>query len=327
MKKQNIFAIAAILLAIATLLLTNWNVQLSKQNETILVENQQLSGQVEELDNLKESLQKEVDNLVVSYEKVTDEKQVLEELLQQKETNLAKTTANFQQFKAASTETTNSLKENIQRLFQTKISLETTIQETTEANDVLLSESGIDRATFEAIMNGTGNKEAAFEELVTAYKVAQDKATEAEMVARINKIKANLKPKEIYLTAFSATAFRVELENRVGKPTTKGKRVKRVKVSFDINKLPAKYLGKQDLYMVIKDDQNGLLSNEVKPTEIQVGTNGERIKISQSRKVELDESQRLRFNYEVMEKLKEGYYSIYVYAKAGLLGKTSFRVI
>ncbi len=327
MKKLNMFAIVAILLAIVSLFLTNWGMQLSKQNQTILVENQQLFGQIKELDDLKENLQKEVDNLVVSYEKVTEEKQVLEELLQQTATNLAKTTANFQQFKIASSETVSSLKENIQRLFQTKTALEVTIKETKEANDVLLSESGLDRATFEAIMNGTGDKEAAFQELVAAYKLAQEKAMEEEMVARLNKMKANLKPREIYLTAFSATAFRVELENRAGKPITKGKRVKQVKVSFDVNKLPAKYFGAQELYLVIKDARNELLSNEEQPTEIVVGDTKEKVKISQSRKVDLEVSQRLRFNYEVMEKLKEGYYSVYVYAKAGLLGKTSFRVI
>jgi len=50
--------------------LFNWGLQLSKKNETIIAKNQKLSGRVEELDKLKESLQTEIDSLVVSYEKV-----------------------------------------------------------------------------------------------------------------------------------------------------------------------------------------------------------------------------------------------------------------
>jgi len=61
---------AKYLLAIGILFSINWGLQLSKKNETIIAKNQKLSGRVEELDKLKESLQTEIDSLVVSYEKV-----------------------------------------------------------------------------------------------------------------------------------------------------------------------------------------------------------------------------------------------------------------
>lgn len=326
MSKLNTFILTTIVFALSTLFLTNWGFQLSAEKKDILTENQQLSGQVKELDELKENLTKEVNELVTSYEKVTEEKRVLKELLNDKTAQLVKEAQNFQALKTDYNNTTLSLKETIQQLFQTKTDLETNIKETATVNDILLEEAGIDRATFEGIMNNSTDKTLAFQALLAEYKVAQERAKELEIKNRVQKISANLKPKEIYLQEFRATAFRVELEMRNGKATSKAKRVKNIKVSFDLKEIPKKYRSEQDLYLVVKNEKNELLTNEVEPTAINVGNNRASIKISQSRHLELEDSQRLRFNFEVLHKLKEGYYSVYIYAKDGLLGKTSFRV-
>ncbi len=326
MSKLNTFILTTIVFALSTLFLTNWGFQLSAEKKDILTENQQLSGQVKELDELKENLTKEVNELVTSYEKVTEEKKVLQELLNDKTAQLVKEEQNFQALKTDYNNTTLSLKETIQQLFQTKTDLEINIKETATVNDILLEEAGIDRATFEGIMNNSADKTLAFQALLAEYKVAQERAKELEIKNRVQKIRANLKPKEIYLQEFRATAFRVELEMRNGKATSKAKRVKNIKVSFDLKEIPKKYQNEQDLYLVVKNEKNELLTNEVEPTAINIGNNSASIKISQSRHLELEDSQRLRFNFEVLSKLKEGYYSVYIYAKDGLLGKTSFRV-
>lgn len=326
MSKLNTFILTTIVFALSTLFLTNWGFQLSAEKKEVLIENQKLAGQVNQLDELKESLTEEVNELAVSYEKVTEEKRVLQELLEDKTTELTKTKQDFQALQTSSNSTVLPLKETIRQLFQTKTALETNIKETTIVNDVLLEEAGIDRATFEGIMNDSANKTLAFQALLTEYEVAQKRVKELEIKNSLQKNRANLKPKEIYLQEFRATAFRVELETWNGKATSKARRVKNIKVSFDLKEIPEKYHGEQDVYLVVKDEKNQLLTNEAKPTVIKVNNNTEVHKISQSRHLELADSQRLRFNFEVLDKLKAGYYSVYIYAKNGLLGKTSFRV-
>lgn len=327
MNKLSLFKIASILLLGTTLFLGNWGFQMSENNKVITEENQTLSKEVEELNDLKETLKAEVDSLMVSYEKVTEEKTVLQELLGNTKTKLAKTTSAFQQFKETTGNTILTLKEQIQQLFRTRVSLEETIKETNIANNVLLEDAGIDRSTFEGIMSGSEDKEVAFKQLLAEYKVAQKRKNELEIANRVSQIKANLKPKEIYLEALRATAFRVELEMKNGKATSKAKRVKMIKLSFELNDVPEKYLGTQELFLVIKDEQRKLLTKKDATVTINTSGNAEIIKTTSSRTLELDNNQRVRFNYDVDEKLDPGFYSITIYAKDGLLGKTSFKVI
>lgn len=326
MKKLNILAVIAILLGISTFYLYDKKSVLTKEKQTIYAKNQILTGQIAELEELRASLKAEIDSLSHSFGKVVEEKKVIEKLLQKSKVKLAKTKIDFQDFKAASNTKILSLKESIQQLFRSKASLEVTIQETTQTNDLLLKEAGIDRATFDNIMSSSDDREVAFQQLTKEYRAVQQRARDLARAKDRKKVKVNLQPKAAYVKPMLATSFRVELEGRNGKVTARGKKVKNIKVSFELNEVDKANLGKQELYLVIKDETQKLITSNNQA--IKVNLEGKEVTIitTLSRHVDLEENQRVRFVYDVDEKLAKGYYSVYIYTKNSLLGETSFRV-
>ena len=50
------------------------------------------------------------------------------------------------------------------------------------------------------------------------------------------------------------------------------------------------------------------------------------IRVIKTKKVVIEKEQRVNFRFDVPRRLEEGYHKVEVYAKSGLLGKTSFRV-
>ena len=53
---------------------------------------------------------------------------------------------------------------------------------------------------------------------------------------------------------FKASAFRVEVEKKRDKLTTRAKRVRELNISFDLADVPEVYRGQQKLYLAITDD-------------------------------------------------------------------------
>lgn len=328
MRKLNIVSALAVGLAIGVLLLTNWGFKLTEEKKQIHQKNQALSEQVSALDDLKNELNQEVDTLMNAYDQASKENDLLKKLLKQSETKLASAKAGFQQFKKESTTAIQSLKASIQRLVQTKSSLESTIQKTTKANDMLLSQAGIDRTTFKEIMSSSDDPEVAFVQLENAFKIVQEKKAAAARKRAVKKVKvkANQKPKEVDRKVLRATAFRSETEMKNGKLTAKAKRVKKIVVSFDLEEVPTNQLGEQELYLVIKDAKNKLLKKDGETVKVKLKGLLQEIRVVKTRKVTLENQQRVHFRFDVPERLAEGYHKVEVYSKNGLLGKTSFRV-
>ncbi len=328
MRKLNLLSILAIGLLIAVFLLTNWGFKLTEEKNQVYEENQVLAQQISALDALKNDLKEEVDTLMNTYNKATQEKEVLERLLRKTKRKLAHTNNNFQQFRMESATAIQSLKESIQRLIKAKSTLETTIQTTEKANDALLDQAGIDRAVFKQIMYGSEDQTVAFKALQREFAVVQEKREEAARAKAFSaiKVKSNQRPKSIDRKVLRATAFRTETEMKSGKITAKAKRVKRIVVSFDFQDVPTDQLGEQALYLVIKDNKNKLLDKDAPTVKVRIRGLLQEIRVIKTKKILLENQKRVFFKFDVPERLEAGYHKVEVYAASGLLGKTSFRV-
>ncbi len=328
MRKLNAVSVLAVALAFGVLFLTNQGFKLTEEKEQILQKNQTLVSQISELDELKIELNREIDTLMNEYTQATEENDLLKKLLKNSKQKLAATTSNFQQFKLASTSAIQSLKESIQRLVKTKTSLETNIQKTNEANDVLLDQAGIDRTVFKQIMSSSDDPTVTFQQLENEFKVVKERREEAARAraARRVKVKSNQKPKEVDRKVLKATAFRTETEMKNGKLTAKAKRVKKVIVSFDLHDVPASDMREQAIYLVMKGANGKLLNKDAETVKVMIEGRKQEIRVVSTKKVILDKKQRVFFRFEVPDRLEEGYHKVEIYTAAGLLGKTSFRV-
>jgi len=328
MRKLNILSVLAIGLLIAVFLLTNWGFKLTEEKNHFYQENQALVQEVAALDEFKNDLKKEVDTLMNSYSQATKENELLKKLLRRSKRKLASTTNEFQTFKMEATTAVQSLKESIHRLVKAKSALETTIQVTEKANNTLLDQAGIDRMVFKKIMDGSTDQTIAFKNLQREFAMVQEKREEAAKarVARAMKVKSNQRPKSIDRKVLRATAFRTETEMKSGKITAKAKRVKRIVVSFDLQDVPEAQQGEQALYLVIKDNKKKLLDKDAPTVKVRIKGLLQEIRVVKTKKIALEKNQRTFFRFDVPERLTEGYHKVEVYAKSGLLGKTSFRV-
>lgn len=127
---------------------------------------------------------------------------------------------------------------------------------------------------------------------------------------------------------FRATSFRVELEKRGDRLTTRARRAREIFVSFDLADVPQSFQGQQKLYMVITDEKGNPIAttNPIKST-VYAPTGPVDIIAQQSKDVALENTQRLSFNYKFDERLKSGNYVVAIYCDKGLLGASSFRLV
>ncbi len=328
MRKLDILFVLTLGLGIAVFLLLNWGFTLTEEKHQVYQENQVLAQQISALDELKNDLKEEVDTLMSMYGQVSKEKECLERLLRKSKRKLTSTNNEFQQFRMESATAIQSLKESIHRLVKAKSTLETTIQATEKANNTLLDQAGIDRAVFKKIMYASEDQAVAFKALQREFAMVKEKREEAarERVVKAIKVKSNQRPKSINRKTLRATSFRTETEMRSGKITAKAKRVRRVVVSFDLQNVPKEQLGEQELYLVIKDTKKKLLDKNAPTVKVRIKGLLQEKRVIKTKKVVLENQQRVIFRFDVLERLEAGYHKVEVYAKSGLLGKTSFRV-
>jgi len=127
---------------------------------------------------------------------------------------------------------------------------------------------------------------------------------------------------------YKATAFRVEMERRNDKLTLRAKRTRELKVSFDLNNVPAMFQGNQQLYMAITDDK-GIPIPIDNPIQATIKTEkGNVAIIAQATRLQnVIENQHILLSYKLDDRLKKGTYIVSVYSEKGLLGVASFRLI
>ena len=295
----------AILIAILLLLLMGigyWAYKVNSEKNQLALDKENLSNEISDLNTLKDNLTAEVDSLQSAYESLEEENEGLKGNLEEVEKKAATAEAAIRKLKKQNASSNKNLKAQIEELLATKADLEGRIYNLQEENDSLRVAMGQLSADLASAKNEN-------EALATLNSTIQDEL------------------KRLTLANFKASAFRVEVEKRKPKATAKSRRAKRILVSFDLTNVVPKYQGVRTLYLVFTDDK-GTPIKMSNPIQATVKVNGQDMDIQavKAQEINIEENQRLSFNYDLEERLKSGYYRVAVYTDIGLLGASSFRL-
>ncbi len=305
MNARNIFAAIAVILGLLLAYTFYWGTGLKGERTSLIQKNEMLSSEMEDLSELKMSLEGEVDSLQLAYEVIAVKNDSLQGSLTDAQRSVRRKNATIKKIQTAAKSTENemgSLRAQIQTLLNTKSLLESNIAAVQAQNDSLRARTGVLEANL------------------------QTASQENEALSSINNaIQAEVK--NLTLANFKASAFRVEVEKKKPKVTTKSKRARKLNISFDLTNVPAEFQGVRPLYLVITDDKASPVQMET-PIKAQVKVNGQPTDImaAEAKETNIIDSQRLAFTHELATKLNAGYYRVAVYTDIGLLGATSFRL-
>lgn len=294
-----------VIIVILTLLLLWagwWGRGQMSEKETLFAENTTMKGEIQGLEELKVDLVGEIDSLQIAYEALEEENEYLQSTAEEAEGKIRQKNRTIANLKKRAANESASLRTQIEDLLGVKKVLESQIADL-EAENLSLK---------------TENEQLTVD-------LASSRA-ETDALAQLNKtIQEELK--RLTHATFKASGFRVEVEKRKPKATSKSKRARRVMVSFDLVNVPDEFQGVRPVYLVITDDK-GTPIRVANPISAQVNVNGQAMDIQavSSREENISQKQRLSFNHDLESKLRQGYYRVAVYTDVGLLGASSFRL-
>lgn len=310
MKTRTILGILAALLFLFLLGTAFWGYGLKTEKEQLISEKDNLSKQLGEIEILKLDLEAEVDSLESAYFSLADENESLQESLKSEKARVRRRDQRIKSISnALAKEQTdngteiNDLRSQIQGLLASKAALESSIFSLRSENDSL-------RNMTVGLTKDLGK--AREDNLAMANL---NRSMEGEL-------------DRLTLANFKASAFNVEfLKKNNKKVTSKSRRAKKVKVSFDLTSVPQEYQGVRPVYLVITDEKATPIKLK-EPITAQVVVNGQTQNISaaEAKEVNVQKSQRISFSHDLDEKLSAGYYRISIYTDIGLLGATNFRL-
>lgn len=279
----------------------NWS-----QNKTLVAANEMSEARVDSLLNVRSQLQAEIAQLQTSVEDLTAENEALEGRVAASAGQITQKQAEVQKLLASNAKTESALRGEIDALKAQKTEFETIIKLLSTENETLRKENTALK-TENAELKGTTEKLASERDDLAKQLAEQIKKTQS--------------------AKFKASAFRVEVEKRGDRLTTKAKKVREVGVSFDLADVPEQYQGAQKLYLVITDDKGVPIktANPIKAT-IYAPAGDVEIIAANVRPVNLGETQRISFVQKIDDKLKKGNYVVAVYCDKGLLGASSFKL-
>lgn len=305
MKAKHILAVVAVVLALLLAYSYYWGNSQKKEKLGLIDKTEQMSSEIDDLNELKESLQFEVDSLELAYQELNFINDSLATSLSDAKKTIYRRNQTIKAVKASNTASESeigNLSAQIQSLLNTKSQLQDQIQSLQMENDSLKMRAGV----LEADLGKAREDNLA---LANLNRSMQDDIS------------------KLTLANFKASGFRAEVERKKPKVTAKGKKAKRIKVSFDLTAVPEEYQGVRPIYMVVSDDK-GTPIKMTNPIMAKISLNGMPTDIiaAESKEVNITSSQRLTFTHELSERLSAGYYRIMVYTDIGLLGASSIRM-
>jgi len=310
MKTRTILGILAAILFLFLLGTAFWGYGLKTEKETLISEKADLSKELGAIEKLKLELEAEVDSLDAAYNSLADENESLQESLKSEKARVRRRDQRIRSISnALAKEQTdsgteiNDLRSQLQGLLASKAALESSIYSLRSENDSLRN----------LTVGLTQNLGKAREDNLALANLNRSMEGELDRLTLAN---------------FKASAFNVEFLKRNNKKvTSKSRRAKRVKVSFDLTSVPQEYQGVRPVYLVIADEKATPIKLK-EPIQAQVVVNGQTqsIMAAEAKEVNVQKSQRISFTHELDEKLRGGYYRISVYTDIGLLGATNFRL-
>lgn len=194
----------------------------------------------------------------------------------------------------------NALRKQVQHLQTLKDRYETIIAVLNQKNAVLTAENELLRGTSDSLSMQVSELGKRLESQIRQTQSAQ----------------------------YKATSFRVELERRNDKLSVKARKIRELKISFDLNNVPLPYRGNQQLFLVITDDRGLPVVSKNPIQETIITETGNVPIVAQATQFQnIIDNQRIVLNYALEERLKKGTYVVSVYSDKGLLGVASFRLI
>ncbi|MDQ3016924.1 MAG: hypothetical protein M3R25_09450 [Bacteroidota bacterium] len=126
---------------------------------------------------------------------------------------------------------------------------------------------------------------------------------------------------------FRADNFTVVSSDRKDNPTTKGRRIDEIKVTFDLNNIPEELQGSRELYLVLTEfNGNPVAVVPGKDVKLTFGSEAVNVRAADLEKVNLTNRQSVTMSFEPTDDLTPGTYNVMVYADNGYLGSTGFKV-
>lgn len=277
-----------------------------QKSRNMISESQERQATLDSLTQVKAVIESELDSLSMAYSNLRTEN----ESLQGKVTNTAsiieQKEITIKQIKASSAKNLEELRKQVSDLQKAKTEYETIVTVLRQENEQLKAENA--RLTGE-------NEQLKGEKQQLSGQVT-DLAKQLE--EQIRKTQS---------ATFKASSFRVEVERRNDKLTTKARRARELLVSFDLADVPQPYQGPQKLYLVITDDKGvPIAAKNPTKTTVYAPTGPVEIMAQQVKQVVLESTQRMSFAHQLEDKLKSGNYVVAIYCDKGLLGASSFRV-
>ena len=277
-----------------------------QKSRSMMSESTQRQQTLDSLSLVKSNIEHDLDSLSLAYSSLRTEN----ENLQGKVTNTAalveQKEITIRQIKASTAKNLEDLQKQVADLQRVRTEYETIISVLRQENSQLKEEN--ERLTGENAQL-KGEKEQLSGQVTDLAKQLEEQIRKTQSAT------------------FKATSFRVEVERRNDKLTTKARRARELLVSFDLADVPQNYQGPQKLYLVITDDKGNPVTtkNPTKAT-IYAPTGPVEIQAQQVKQVVLDTTQRMSFVHQLEDKLKSGNYVVAIYCDKGLLGASSFRL-
>lgn len=126
---------------------------------------------------------------------------------------------------------------------------------------------------------------------------------------------------------FVGTGFQTDIEKRNDKVTVKARQAREIVISFDLNDVPKRFQGLQELFLVITDEASTPIS-VIESTKATVEVKGEPVELQAQQVIEMEivKDQKVTFTYGLDDKLPAGTYHAKVYAAKAMLGSVSFQL-
>lgn len=294
---------ALLVLAVAGL------IYLYLQNRKITQQFEQQTVTVDSLYTVRDGLAREVDSLQTEYLAVAIENDSLKgslenakEIISDKNNQIWRTQRNAQRNAETLQAEITALQSSKEQLMTTIAALETENEELKQANVELTQQ-------VETFKTENMNLQGQVQDMTSANQMLESRMS------------------QLIDASFKASALEVDALRKNGKTTLRARQVEKLNVGFDLVDIPKEFHGNQSIYLTITN-QNGVNPFENNTEVVKVGNQAQALVIEpiDTKKVNLNASQRIEFSYELQEKLDKEFYVVSVYSDRGLLGSTLLKL-
>lgn len=258
----------------------------------------QLEGELSTLNTAYDDQIKVNDTLSVSLQSKIAEVEDLQTRIAAAKKELSSSQANAKQIRS-----------RLAQMEELKVALEADIASLREANVTLTASN----EQLNTELTATKEEVNVLNTKVMSLTAANDKLTNRLMV---------LAP-----AGFRADNFTVVSSDRRDNPTTKGRRIDEITVTFDLNNIPEEFQGNRELYLVLTEfNGNPVAVVPGKDVNLTIGNEAVNVRAADLERVNLTNRQSVTMSFEPTDDLNPGSYNLMVYSDNGYLGSTGFKV-